>query len=186
MIMIIGIMRDKADGEIGEAVSALEGYLRGKGQKMTGPRRTVLGVFLGIERHITAEGLLEAVRKVDPSIGQATVFRTVKLFEEAGLARSACRDEGPRRFEHAYKHEHHDHLICSECGAIVEFADEAIERAQEAIYGKYGFEARDHRLELRGVCPSCLKKAKGSGRKGSSRSGSGGRASARKGKKGGA
>jgi len=166
-----------------EAEALLEEYLRGKGQKMTGPRRTVLGVFLGIERHVTAEGLLEAVRKVDPSIGQATVFRTVKLFEEAGLARAACRDEGARRFEHAYKHEHHDHLICAECGKIVEFADEAIERAQEAIYGKYGFEARDHRLELRGVCPSCLKKARGERARRSSKAepktGGGGRQAAR-------
>ncbi len=174
----------KADSDL--ALAALEEYLKSKSLKMTGPRKTVLEVFLGIEKHMTAEGLYGAVRKVDPSIGQATVFRTVKLFEEAGLARAACHDDGARRFEHAYKHEHHDHLICSECGAIVEFADEAIERAQEAIYRKYGFEARDHRLELRGVCPSCLKKAKGAGQKGSSRSGGGGRTSVRKGKKGGA
>ncbi len=165
-----------------EAESLLEEYLRGKGQKMTAPRRTVLGVFLGIEGHVTAEGLLDAVRKVDPSIGQATIFRTVKLFEEAGLARAACSDDGARRFEHAYKHEHHDHLICSECGKIVEFSDEAIERAQGAIYRKYGFEARDHRLELRGVCPSCLKKARTGSSRRSRKAEGGGPAAANKAK----
>ncbi len=144
-----------------EALAMLEAYLRENGLKMTKPRQTVLEVFLGIEEHVTAENLLDAVRKVDPGIGQATVFRTVKLLEESGLARAACRDEGPRRFEHAYKHAHHDHLVCVECGAIVEFADEAIERAQEATYAKYGYEPIGHSLELRGRCPACRKKAKG-------------------------
>jgi len=135
--------------------SVLESYLSERGLKMTGPRETVLEVFLGIERHVTAEDLFEAVRKIDPHIGQATVFRTIRLLADAGLAREACRDEGPRRYEHALGHEHHDHLVCVSCGTIVEFSDEHIEKAQAAIYEKYSFEAVGHRFELFGRCPAC-------------------------------
>jgi len=138
-----------------DAVDALEAYLRERELKMTGPRRKVLEVFLGIESHVTAEELFEAVKKVDPGIGQATVFRTVKLLEEAGLARAACRDDGPRRFEHAYRHEHHDHLVCTDCGAIVEFEEPEIERAQARVYRSHGYEPVAHSLELRGRCPAC-------------------------------
>jgi Fur family ferric uptake transcriptional regulator len=142
-----------------EERQVLEEYLRDQGRKMTGPRETVLDAFLKLERHVTAEELLEAVRRVDPSIGQATVFRTIRLLAEAGLAREACPDEGARRYEHAYRHEHHDHLVCVTCGAIVEFRDEAIERAQEAIYRAHGYRPSSHVLELEGVCPACAKAA---------------------------
>lgn len=143
----------------------LEEYLRGRGQKMTSPRETVLTAFLKIERHVTAEELLEAARRIDPGIGQATVFRTIKLLADAGLAREACPDDGARRFEHAFRHEHHDHLVCVECGAVVEFKDEAIERAQEAVYRRQGFAPGGHKLELLGTCPDC------SGRRGKKRRG---------------
>jgi len=157
--MIIIIIMLRQNRETLGAAEALERHLKERGLKMTGPRQTVLEVFLGIEEHVTAEELCAAVHRADPSIGQATVFRTVKLLEEAGLARAACRDEGPRRFEHAYLHEHHDHLVCVECGAIVEFSEETIERSQEAVFRKYGFEPRGHSLELRGLCPDCRRRS---------------------------
>jgi len=139
----------------------LVSYLKDRGQKMTGPRETVLDAFLALERHVTAEELFEEARRLDPGIGQATVFRTIKLLADAGLARAACPDEGARHFEHAYRHEHHDHLVCVECGAMVEFKDEAVEVAQEAIYRAYGFTPSDHKLELLGLCPDCTMAKKG-------------------------
>ena len=141
-----------------EERKVLEAYLRKRGQKMTGPRETVLDAFLRLEKHVTAEELLSAARRIDPTIGQATVFRTIKLFADAGLARGACPDEGARRFEHAYRHAHHDHLICVGCGAVVEFHGRAIEKAQEAIYRAHGYTPSGHKLELKGYCPSCAKK----------------------------
>ncbi len=152
--MIFNMKRADAATEL----SVLVDYLQGRDLKMTRPRQTVLEVFLGIEAHVTAEELYDAVRKVDPSIGQATVFRTVRLLEEAGLARSACRDDGARSYEHAYRHKHHDHLVCVDCGAIVEFREAEIERAQAAVYRKHGFEATGHSLELFGRCPACRRK----------------------------
>ncbi len=149
----------------------LEDYLRDRGLKMTLSRETVLDAFLRLERHVTAEELLAAARRLDPSIGQATVFRTIKLLAEAGLAREAVPDEGARRYEHAYRHDHHDHLVCASCGKIVEFRDEAIERAQEAVYRRHGFRPGDHILELKGECPACsalARKKTGKGAKGPS------------------
>jgi Fur family transcriptional regulator, ferric uptake regulator len=136
----------------------LEAYLHEHGQKMTIPRETVLDAFLRFESHVTAEELLSAARRIDPTIGHATVFRTIKLLADAGLARGACPDEGARRFEHAYRHAHHDHLVCVSCGAVVEFQDAAIEKAQNEIYRAYGYKPGGHRLELQGYCPSCSKK----------------------------
>jgi Fur family ferric uptake transcriptional regulator len=159
--MITTINTEKARTAMSvEERGVLEDYLRDRGLKMTGPRETVLEAFLKLERHVTAEELLAASRRLDPSIGQATVFRTIKLFAEAGLAREACPDEGGRRYEHAYRHEHHDHLVCERCGKIVEFRDEAIERAQEAIYRAHGYRPGGHLLELKGQCPDCAKGAK--------------------------
>ncbi len=152
MILIIVIIYR---GDVVEEYQVLESYLRERGQKMTKPRQLVLDAFLGIERHVTAEELFDAVRALDPGIGQATVFRTIKLLAEAGLAREALKDEGPRRYEHAFRHEHHDHLVCSACGGVVEFMDEGVERAQAAVYARYGYKACGHNLELYGLCPSC-------------------------------
>jgi len=132
-----------------------EGYLRTKNLKMTSPRETVLEAFLENEGHLSAEDVLAAARRIDPGIGQATVFRTLKLLSEAGLARDACQDEGPRRYEHAFRHSHHDHLLCVGCGKIIEFCDPAIEKAQNRIFGSYGFKAVGHVMELKGLCADC-------------------------------
>ncbi len=143
-----------------EERKAFEAYLSERGQKMTGARATLLEAFLALNRHVTAGELYEAARRLDPSIGQATAFRTIKLLEEAGLARGACPDEGARRYESAYRHAHHDHLVCVGCGAIVEFQNDAIEKVQEEIYRANGYVPSGHRLELQGYCPSCARKRK--------------------------
>lgn len=134
----------------------LEHYIKERGLKLTAARMTVLEAFMSMESHVTAEAVYEAAKRIDPGIGQATVFRAMKLFREAGLAREACHDEGARQFEHAWRHAHHDHLSCVRCGAVVEFVDSAIEKAQEAVFKRYGFKADGHRLELYGICPACV------------------------------
>lgn len=139
----------------GDERAILERYLKSRGLKMTRARETVLTAFLGLESHVSAESVYEAARNIDPGIGQATVFRTIKLLVEAGLAREASRDDGARHYEHAWNHAHHDHLRCVSCGAVVEFADTNIERAQDAVYRRYGFRSTGHRLELFGLCPAC-------------------------------
>jgi len=135
--------------------NVMERYLRGQGLKITKARKVVLEAFLELEGHVTADLLLAAARKKERGIGQATVFRTVKLLSDAGLAREACQDDGARTYEHAFRHSHHDHLRCERCGKIVEFCDRNVEKAQEAIFEQYGFKPLGHRMELIGLCPEC-------------------------------
>lgn len=136
----------------------LEAYLKERGQKVTKARKAVLRAFMELEGHVTADSLFAAAKKIDPGIGQATVFRTVKLLAEAGLAREACQDEGARTYEHAFRHSHHDHLRCERCGTIVEFYDKTIESAQEVVFKQYGFVAIGHKMELTGLCADCARR----------------------------
>lgn len=132
---------------------ALASYLEGHHLKHTKQREAILEVFLGIEGHITGEELHRRVRRKHPGIGYTTVYRTMKLLCEAGLASERHFDDGVTRFE--IEHEHHDHLVCLRCGKIVEFECSMIESAQDRIVKEYGFRLLRHRHELYGHCPGC-------------------------------
>lgn len=138
----------------------LESFLKKRGLKITRARETVLKAFMLVEEHISAEALYNKARELDPAIGQATVFRTIKLFTEAGIAKEAVRQDGAMHYEHAWQHEHHDHLLCISCGKIIEFSDETVEKAQKEIFKRYGFLERGHSLELLGLCPDCANRGK--------------------------
>ena len=138
-----------------------ENYLRAHGQKMTRPRRVILEAFLGAEGHLSIDDILREAKKIDPGIGQATVFRTIRLITSAGLAREALQEDGARTFEHLADHPHHDHLLCVGCGKIIEFLSPLIEQEQQRIFVRYGFEPRGHMMELLGLCPECQAKERG-------------------------
>jgi Fe2+/Zn2+ uptake regulation proteins len=138
-----------------------EDYLRAHGQKMTRPRRVILEAFLGTEGHLTIDDILREAKKIDAGIGQATVFRTIRLIAAAGLAREALQEDGARTFEHLADHPHHDHLLCVGCGRIIEFLSPIIEKEQQKIFVRYGFEPRGHMMELLGLCPECQAKERG-------------------------
>jgi Fur family ferric uptake transcriptional regulator len=132
---------------------ALASYLEDHHLKHTKQREAILEVFLEVEGHITGEELHRRVRRKFPQIGYTTVYRTMKLLCEAGLASERHFDDGVTRFE--IQHEHHDHLVCVRCGKIVEFECSMIESAQERIVKAHGFRLLRHRHELYGHCPSC-------------------------------
>ena len=132
---------------------ALASYLEDHNLKHTRQREAILEVFLEVEGHITGEELHRRVRRKFPAIGYTTVYRTMKLLCEAGLASERHFDDGVTRFE--IQHEHHDHLVCVRCGKIVEFECSMIESAQERIVKAHGFRLLRHRHELYGHCPSC-------------------------------
>lgn len=132
---------------------ALASYLEDHQLKHTKQREAILEVFLEVEGHITGEELYRRVRRRHPAIGYTTVYRTMKLLCEAGLAVERHFDDGVTRFE--IQHEHHDHLVCVRCGKIVEFECSMIESAQDRIVQEYGFRLLRHRHELYGHCPSC-------------------------------
>lgn len=120
------------------------------GLRMTEQRRVIASVLEGADDHPDVEALYARAAEIDPNISIATVYRTVKLFEESGiLARHDFRD-GRSRYEDAER-DHHDHLIDLSTGEVIEFVDEEIERLQEQIAAKLGYELRGHRLELYGI-----------------------------------
>jgi Fur family ferric uptake transcriptional regulator len=121
-----------------------------KGMRMTDQRRVVARVLSSSQDHPDVEELYRRAHAIDPHISIATVYRTVRLFEEAGIiARHDFRD-GRSRYEEAPDH-HHDHLIDMKTGRVVEFMDDEIERLQALIAKRLGYKLVDHRLELYGV-----------------------------------
>lgn len=133
----------------------LDEFIRSKNLRHSEQRQQILDVFLKTEKHLTAEDLYNIVKKKNPSIGYATIYRSLKLFSEAGLCRELKVNDGTTRYEHLYNHKHHDHLICTKCGKFVEIESPEIEALQEQLAKKNGFELIKHRLELYGLCSAC-------------------------------
>lgn len=130
-------------------------YLLTQGLKSTRQREIILEEFLAAGSHLSTEDLYLRLRKKNPCIGYATVHRTLKLFAECGIAEQRHFGDGQARYEASGHDEHHDHLICTECGKIIEFEDPQIEKLQYEVAEKHGFSIERHRLELYGRCPDC-------------------------------
>jgi Fur family ferric uptake transcriptional regulator len=136
----------------------LQAYMAKKGLRSTDQRRLIVETFFRGGSHVSIEELLTQVRAKDARVGYATVYRTLKLLTECGVANERRFGDGLTRYELADDATHHDHLICVECGDIVEFEEPRIEALQEKVARKYGFELRSHKHELYGVCPRCRAK----------------------------
>ncbi|MEP6637061.1 MAG: transcriptional repressor [Acidobacteriota bacterium] len=130
-------------------------HIQRKGLKRTAQRDLILDTFLRTEEHLSSEDLYRLVKQEDPSIGQTTVYRTLKLLTEAGLAREVRFGDGRTHYEHNYKHQHHDHMICSSCGKIIEFFSAELEAIQDAMAAKHKFEVQQHLLRIIGLCAQC-------------------------------
>jgi len=130
--------------------SNLEQACVAKGMRMTDQRRTIARVLEAATDHPDVEELYRRAAAVDPKISIATVYRTVKLFEDAGVITRHDFGEGRSRYE-TVPDEHHDHLIDLRTGEVIEFRDEEIERLQKAMAERLGYRLVDHRLELYGV-----------------------------------
>jgi Fur family ferric uptake transcriptional regulator len=134
-------------------------YLAKNRLKRSDQREAILDVFLRSERHLSVDDLFQLVRKRHPEVGRTTVYRTLKLFQAAGLA-SELQFEGKSRFEREYKRQHHDHFICRSCGDIIEFSSPEIERLQDEIAVEMKFEIEGHRHQIFGRCRRCQEKLK--------------------------
>ena len=130
-------------------------HLREAGLRRTAQRDLILVTFLRTEDHLTSEDLYRLVKRQDPSIGFTTVYRSLKLLTEAGLAREVRFGDNKTYYEHHFEHEHHDHIICTECGKVVEFFSQAIEAKQDEMADKLGFRPTHHSLRIWGVCSEC-------------------------------
>ncbi|MDT7542298.1 MAG: Fur family transcriptional regulator, ferric uptake regulator [Acidobacteriota bacterium] len=130
-------------------------HIQRAGLKRTAQRDLILDVFLRTEEHLSSEDLYRLVEREDATIGQTTVYRTLKLLTDAGLAREVRFGDGRTRYEHNYKHPHHDHMICAVCGKTIEFFSEELEKLQDKIAAKHEFEITHHTLRMFGYCADC-------------------------------
>ena len=121
-----------------------------KGVKLTGQRKIIARVMSEAEDHPDVDELYNRVTKIDSKISIATVYRTVKLFEEAGILAKHDFKGGKARYEEISE-SHHDHLIDVKTGEIIEFVDDEIEKLQKKVAEKYGYDLVDHKLELYGT-----------------------------------
>lgn len=130
-------------------------YIKRMGLRNTRQREIVLDALLSADKHITAEGLHNTLKKRHPEIGFATVHRNLKLMCESGIAEEIKIGGGKARYEMKYGQEHHDHLICLKCGRFTEVMDERIERLQEELAASKRFTPLRHKLEIYGLCRKC-------------------------------
>ena len=139
------------------ARDAFNRYLKENEIRYSRQREHILDVFLKAERHVTALELYELVRDKHPTIGYATVYRAIKVICHAGIAEEISFGEGVMRYEHKYGHEHHDHLVCTNCGKFVEVMNLQIEKLQEKLALEHGFKISSHKLQIFGICKNCRK-----------------------------
>jgi Fur family ferric uptake transcriptional regulator len=133
--------------------ASLADHIRRGRHRWTRQREAILDLFLETEEHLTSDEIHGRVAEVDPSVSLSTVYRTLKLFVEAGIASERRFHDGVTRFE--VRQPHHDHLICLRCGKIVEFENDEIERLQVSIAAQHGFWLVSHRHDLYGECDAC-------------------------------
>jgi len=133
-------------------------YIQKSGLRHTAQRDVILEIFLRTEAHLSSEDLYWLVQKEDSSVGHTTVYRTLKLLTEAGLAREVRFGDGKTYYEHHFEHDHHDHMICTECGKVIEFFSAEIEALQDEMADKFGFKPTHHSLRILGLCEDCQKK----------------------------
>jgi Fur family ferric uptake transcriptional regulator len=130
-------------------------WIKEQGLKATSQREDIAQVFFSVGRHISVEELYNEVRRVNPRVGYATVYRTMKLLKECGLAAERHFADGQARFENVEEERHHDHIICERCGRIVEFVHPQMEQLQEKVAQRFGFVATTHKMEIYGICQEC-------------------------------
>jgi Fur family ferric uptake transcriptional regulator len=141
--------------ELSTPSEVLTRYMTERGLKSTRQRTLIVDTFFASDGHLSVEDLWTKVRALDAKVSVATVYRTMKLLHECGLAHSRNFGDGQTRYEAAIGRHHHDHLICTRCGTIVEFENDKIETLQDAVAKKHGFTVTSHKMELYGLCRNC-------------------------------
>jgi Fur family ferric uptake transcriptional regulator len=141
-----------------QRVKNVTSLLHSKGLRMTAERVTLLHTILALKGHFTTENLLEKIKSKKMRVSRATVYRILPVLVEAEvIQQSLLSKEGQTQFEVTWGEEHHDHLMCSQCGKIVEFQHNTIELLQREIASKHGFILEHHVMELVGRCTACHK-----------------------------
>ena len=132
----------------------VEQLLRTKGVRLTAQRQLAVRRAVAY-LHFTAEELVKDVQTIDPSIARGTVYRTLALLHEAGVVEKHDFRHGPPNYEVTFAKAHHDHLMCVQCGEIIEFQAPRIETLQQEVVKRYGYQLLSHTHKLYGLCTSC-------------------------------
>lgn len=141
-----------------EAETIFLDHLRRVGLKNTAQRGIILRTFLETHDHLSTDELYRLVKQKDDRVGFTTVYRTLKLLAECGLASEVAFHDGVARYEHKYNRRNHHHMVCTECGGSVEFFSPEIEAVEQAIGRKYRYATTRHTFQIYGVCEACRKK----------------------------
>jgi Fur family ferric uptake transcriptional regulator len=144
--------------QVQEAQDIFYKHLKKVGLKHTDQRDTILRTFLETRDHLSTDELHRLVKRKDPKIGFTTVYRTLKLLAEAGLASEVAFHDGVARFEHQYNRRNHHHMVCTECGGSVEFFSPEIGRIEQEIGRKHHYLTTRHTFQIYGVCEECRRK----------------------------
>ena len=146
-----------------DEIEKLKNNLKEKGYKLTPQRRAVVDTIIKNEgQHLTAEELYELVKVDCPEIGLATVYRTVLLLEELGVVCKLDLNDGCSRYELVHENENHQHhhLICTNCGKVIEVEGDLLESLEHTIEEKYVFKIKNHSVKFYGLCSECSKSSK--------------------------
>lgn len=141
-------------------IEDVKALLRAKEYKLTPQRQLIMQVFLEVvDKHLSAEDVYNIVKKTDPDIGLATVYRTLDLLADLGVLNKMDFGDGRARYEinQGDTHQHH-HLLCLSCGSVKEFEDDLLEKLEEVIAKKSKFQIVDHQLKFYGYCSDCQHK----------------------------
>jgi Fur family transcriptional regulator, ferric uptake regulator len=145
---------DKLEREIGR----FQEFLSQQGLKLTGERTALVREIFSTHYHFEADELLFKMKEKSVKISRATVYRTLELLVKSGMVRRVHLGEDHYHYEHVTGNSHHDHLICTACGGVIEFHDEVLEARQREICEKKKFTPTFHNLQILGVCDSCRRK----------------------------
>jgi Fur family ferric uptake transcriptional regulator len=142
-----------------ELLHKFKEILKSNRLKFTTQREIILKTLYDAENHLTPEALHRLIQQNYPQlkVGIATVYRTLSLLEDAQIVTSLSFGKDGKKYELGAK-EHHDHMICTECGEITEFVDEEIEKRQEEVAKRFGFLMKDHSMQIYGICKNCQNK----------------------------
>ena len=141
-----------------EAQEIFRQHLKKVGLKQTEQRDTILRTFIETREHLSTEELARLVRKRDPGIGITTVYRTLKLLAECGLASEVAFHDGISRYEHQYNRRSHHHMVCTECGGSVEFFSPEVDKIEQEIGRKHHYLTTRHTFQVYGICEQCRRK----------------------------
>lgn len=143
-----------------EAQRILHQHLKRVGLKHTAQRDTILRTFLETREHLSTDELHRLVQKRSPRIGFTTVYRTLKVLADCGLASVVAFHDGIARFEHQYGRRSHHHMVCTQCGASVEFFSPQVRRVEQDIGRKHHYQTTRHTFQIYGICEDCRKKSR--------------------------